>query len=91
MSTIAPGNKTHIFPEAPPTSTEARENSIVSRTREQMFEESPAINNPAATHGGGIRNTFQAMAVSLSGKLIQETYRVGFSRSQAGHDRVSDR
>jgi hypothetical protein len=88
---IAPGNKIHIFPAAPPTSTEARENSIISRTREQMFEESPAIDNPAATHGGGIRNTFQAMAVELDGKRIQETYRVGFGRSQAGHDRVSDR
>ena len=87
---IAPGNKTHIFPDIPPNSSEERENSVISRTREQMFGEQPGIDNPARTYGGGIRNSFQAMT-NLDGKTVQETYRDGLPRSSSGHDRVADR
>lgn len=86
---IAPGNKTHIFPSIPPNSTEARENEIVSRTQSQMFSDH-GIDNPATTYGGGIRNAFGAMT-NLDGKTIQETYRDGLPRSRSGHDGVADR
>lgn len=87
---VAPGNKIHIFPDIPPNSTEERENGIISRTREQMFGEAPAIDNPARTMGGGMRNSFQAMT-NLDGKTLQETYREGLPRSSSGHDGVADR
>ena len=86
---IAPGNKTHIFPDVPPNSTEARENAIVSNTQRQMFSDH-GIDNPARTYGGGTRNAFGAMT-NLDGKTIQETYRSGLSRSAEAHDRVADR
>lgn len=87
---IAPGNKTHIFPTPPPNSTEAREDAIVSNTERQMFHDT-SINNPATTHGGGTRNTLAAMGTELSGKQIQESYRSGLERSREAHDRVTDR
>lgn len=87
---IAPGNKTHIFPAPPPNSTEARENSIVSNTQRQMFSDH-GIDNPARTYGGGTRNTFAAMGTELDGKRIQETYRSGLPRSAEAHDGVADR
>lgn len=87
---VAPGNKTHIFPDVPENSSEGRENGIISRTREQMFGESPAIDNPARTMGGGIRNSLQWMT-NADGKTLQETYRDGLPRSNSGHDRVADR
>jgi hypothetical protein len=86
---IAPGNK-DVFPDIPANSSEARENEIVSRTREQMFGEGAPITNPARTMGGGIRNSLQAMS-HTDGKEFQETYRDGLPSSRAGHDRVADR
>lgn len=87
---IAPGNKTHIFPTPSPNSSEGRESEIVSRTQRQMFGEGPAIEHHHATHGGGTRNSIAAMT-NTDGKENQEAYRVGLSRSRAGHDRVADR
>jgi hypothetical protein len=48
------------------------------------------IDNPAATYGGGTRNSMAGME-DLSGKTLQETYRSGLSRSREAHDRVADR
>jgi hypothetical protein len=87
---IAPGNKTHIFPDVPPNSTEGRENSIVSNTERQMFHQSPAINNPARGMGGGVRNSIAEMT-NYDGKRLNESYRIGLSRSAEGHDGVADR
>lgn len=87
---VAPGNKTHIFPSVPENSSEARESGIVSNTQRQMFGQSPAINNPAATMGGGTRNSIEWMTHN-DGKTLQETYRSGLSRSADGHDGVADR
>jgi hypothetical protein len=89
MAGIARGNK-DIFPSIPPNATEGRVNEIVSRTRKQMFEESPGIDNPARTYGGGTWNNVQFMSWADS-KALQESYRDGLSRSSAGHDKVSDR
>jgi hypothetical protein len=84
------GNKL-VFPESGGNDyPESRENEVISRTQRQMFSESPAIDNPAATYGGGTRNTFGAM-VGQEGKTNQEAYRSGLSRSKAGHDGVADR
>jgi hypothetical protein len=88
--TIATGNK-KVFPSPPPpNSSESRESSIVSRTQRQAFGESPAINNPAATYGGGTRNSLGGME-DLSGKTLQESYRSGLSRSADATDGVEDR
>lgn len=83
------GNKL-VFPESGGNDyPESRENEIISRTQRQMFGDT-SIDNPATTYGGGTRNTFGAMC-GQEGKMIQETYRVGLSRSRAGHDSVADR
>lgn len=86
---IAPGNKTHVFPTPSPNSSEPREDEIISRTRHQMFHDH-SITHHHATHGGGTRNSIAAMTYA-DGKENQEAYRVGLSRSKAGHDRVADR
>jgi hypothetical protein len=92
MSTVAPGNKTHIFPEPSPNSNPSREDGIVSRTRKQAFEDH-GINNPASFYGGGgsgHQNSIHHMTHS-AGKDHQESYRSGLSRSREAHDRVADR
>lgn len=87
---IAPGNK-KVFPSPPPpNSSEARENAIISNTQRQMFGQSPAIDNPATTYGGGTRNSIGEME-DYDGKRLQESYRSGLSRSADGHDGVADR
>jgi hypothetical protein len=87
---IAPGNKFHVFPEVPPNSTEGRENAIVANTERQMFHQSPAIDNPARTMGGGVRNSIAEMQ-DYDGKRLSESYRIGLSRSAEAHDGVADR
>lgn len=92
MSTIAPGNKTHIFPSVPPNSSPSRESDIVSRTQKQMFNDH-GIDNPATHYGSGgsgWQNSIAGMT-NDSGKDIQENYRDGLPRSRSGHDRVADR
>ena len=89
---IAQGNK-DVFGSIPPNSSPGRESEIVSRTRRQMFEESPGIDNPATHYGpggAGWQNSIAAMS-NLEGKTLSEGYRDGLSRSRAGHDRVADR
>lgn len=93
MATVAPGNKTHIFPSIPPNSSPSREQEIVSRTQRQMFGESPGIDNPASHYGAGgagWQNSIAGMT-NETGKDLSENYRDGLPRSRAGHDRVADR
>jgi hypothetical protein len=86
---VAPGNKTHVFPTVPANSSEGRENQIVSNTQRQMFNDH-SITHPAATHGGGQRNSIEYMTHN-AGKTNQESYRSNLSRSRESHDRVADR
>lgn len=92
MSTVAPGNKTHIFPTPSPNSTPSREAGIVSRTRKQAFEDH-GIDNPASFYGGGGSGHQNSIAhmTNSAGKDHQESYRSGLSRSREAHDRVADR
>jgi hypothetical protein len=55
-----------------------------------MFHQSPAINNPARGMGGGVRNSIAEMT-NYDGKRLNESYRIGLSRSAEGHDGVADR
>jgi len=93
MATVAPGNKTHIFPDIPPNSSPSRESAIVERTKRQMFEESPGIDNPASFYGAGGSGWQNSIAqmTNETGKDLSENYRSGLNRSREAHDRVADR
>lgn len=89
MAEFTRGNKL-VFPESAGNNyPESRENEIVSRTQRLMFAGN-AIDNPATTYGGGIRNSFGAMC-GYGPKSIQESYRSGLSRSRESHESVVDR
>jgi len=95
MSTVIPGNKTHVFPSPSPNSTRSREREIVNRTQRQAFpgHDERQIPKVHANYGGageGHQNSIAEMT-HTAGKDLSESYRRGLDESRSGHDRVADR
>lgn len=90
MATVEPGN-VNVFGSPTPASSQSREDMIVEKTKSTMFPSGPVISlENFETKGGGVRNSIAEMQ-SLTGKDLQESYRIGLPESANYHDKVSDR
>lgn len=88
-----PGNK-EVFGTPSPQSSPSREDSIISRTKEQAFPGGSQISLENFEHKGdksaGFQNSVADMQ-NLDGKTLQESYRAGLGSSASATDKVTDR
>jgi hypothetical protein len=88
---VEPGN-VNVFGSTSPQASESRCDAIISKTKTLAFPSGPVISlENFETYGGGQGiNTIDKM-VGLTGKELQETYRIGLSESAQYHEKVNDR
>jgi hypothetical protein len=88
---VEPGN-VNIFGSQPPQASTSREDAIIEKTKTLAFPMGPVISlENFETYGGGAgMNTINAM-VDLTGKELQESYRIGFPESAMYTEKVADR
>ena len=89
------GNKMPLGSSPSPNSSPSREDSIISRTQSQAFPGSGGeISLENFEHKGdksaGTQNSLADMC-TLTGKVLQESYRAGLPMSAQYHDKVTDR
>jgi hypothetical protein len=91
---VTPGNATPLGKPSAANSSTGREDMIVNKTKEQTFPTGPVISLESFEHFGdkpaGWQQSFGDMS-DLSGKQLQESYRVGHPKSADMTDKVSDR
>lgn len=91
---VQPGNAEPLGKSPSPNSSSSREDAIISKTQKLAFPSGAQISHENFEHKGdkpaGWQNDVADMS-SLSGKELQESYRVGFSESAEFTDKVNDR
>ena len=87
------GNK-NVFGSTGPVSSRGREDTIIDKTKTLAFPSGAVLVLENFEHYGdkaaGSEQQINDM-VSLTGKELQESYRVGLSQSAAYTDKVTDR
>ncbi len=93
-TTVEPGNKMPLGKGPSANSSSSREDTIIDKTRKLAFPGGGVLNLENFEHKGdrpaGSQNSVANME-TLSGKVLQESYRSGFSESAEYTDKVADR
>lgn len=95
MATLyEPGNAMPLGPGGAGNSTNALEDEIINKTKEMAFPTESVISLENFEHFGtmpaGTQQTMKDMD-TLTGKLLQESYRAGHPMSEKMTQKVSDR
>lgn len=91
MATLVEPGNSNVFGSPSVPGTPSRAEEIINKTKAMAFPSGPVISlENFETHGGGVMNSIAEME-NLSGKQLQESYRIGLSESAAMHEKVSDR
>ena len=91
MATLVEPGNANIFGSPTPPGSESRCDAIISKTKALAFPMGPVLSlENFETHGGGVMNSIAEMQ-NLSGKDLQESYRIGLPESAMYHEKVNDR